>query len=1031
MKRADAGIKQKRVVQSSRGEQPETDPTYQLPFTSSLPQESLLRLDPTPGPRAIEDDSFPFEILSAVAETESWRKEIHRPTTHIHKWWAQRLGTVFRALVIGAFAPAGTDLLDLFYRPVRIPQGTVFDPFMGSGTTLAESVKLGARAIGRDINPVAHFLVKSALSVYDRKSILEHFQAIERDVADEIRSYYRVSLPDGQTAETLYYFWVKVVNCPRCTALVDLFSSMIFARHAYPKRFPQAQAVCPHCGGINEVHVDSRNAQCSSCTRTFDPALGPAKGQTATCPSCAHTFPIAKTVRVADKPPAHRLYAKLVLLPDGNKAYHAITDEDRQLFAKAEHALSQRRDPYPIVAIAPGYNTNQALAYHYRYWHEMFNARQLLCLSLLADRIRQIPDRTLRELFTCLFSGALEFNNMFASYKGEGTGAVRHMFAHHILKPERAPLEANLWGTPKSSGSFSTMFEGRIRRALDYADNPFELRVNSAKGHRTAEKVFGLSEKIGAPVADSYAEFARGLTTYLSCGDSAATDLPDQSVDTVITDPPFFDNVHYSQLADFFHVWQRYILGEDGVRVNNTTRSDREVQSADEVDFTTRLAGVWSEAHRVLKDDGLLIFTYHHSRPEGWHCVLQALMEAGFGITAAQPIKAEMSVAVPKHQAQDPIDLDIILVCRKRSGLATHRWNGDLLSTVAPPATDQARRLRAVGRELSRNDVRIIVMAQLVRQVSRSPTLESALFLLDSERDDTEALIDRIHTAPIEMSNKRRIRKRTHPSESSASIIFVECVKAIKRGELIRRNNRRDKEFHYQNWFKRRLEALEIVFDSPGRNSYPDFHLKHSAEGFELKGLAYPGRWTSYDCNSQMPRGEHKGRQLYYVFGRYPKKPKSNRYPVLDLVMCHGSFLSDDNTYVHENKSFRGFGTCGDILVRDRKMYVAPTPFALAEGTVQRRTLILPKGHAVCDGMIEVGTLRRREVDKIVVGYSFDLRTNEITTRCEPNPNAGRVHMFKAYRVAGDPADAVSLRARKQIMAELEEGEEDREDDDE
>ena len=50
---------------------------------------------------------------------------------------------------------------------------------------------------------------------------------------------------------------------------------------------------------------------------------------------------------------------------------------------------------------------------------------------------------------------------MFASYKGEGTGAVRHMFAHHILKPERVPLEANLWGTPKSSGSFSTMFEGQ------------------------------------------------------------------------------------------------------------------------------------------------------------------------------------------------------------------------------------------------------------------------------------------------------------------------------------------------------------------------------------------------------------------------------------------------------------------------------------------------------------------------------------------------------------------------------------------
>lgn len=726
----------------------------ELPFEPFAP--GTITLAPLPGPRALEDDGFPFEALSDVAETESWRKEINRPTTHIHKWWAQRLGTVFRAMTIGAFAPSGTDIFDLFYKPVRIPGGTVFDPFMGSGTTLAETVKLGAQAIGRDINPVAHFLVKCALSVHDRKAILATYRAIERDVADKLRSFYRSTLPDGTQAEVLYYFWVKTADCPSCTAPVDLFSSQIFARHAYPKKFPQAQSVCPHCGGVNEVHVEARDAQCGSCQKAFDPNAGPAKGQSATCPCCDHTFPIAKTIRATDKPPAHRMYAKLVLLPDGKKAYHPATDEDRALYAKAERALAKRKNAYPVVAIEPGYNTNQALGYNYRNWHEMFNARQLLCLSILADRIRAIPDTVLRELFTCLFSGALEFNNMFASYKGEGTGAVRHMFAHHILKPERVPLEANLWGTEKSSGSFSTMFEGRIRRALDYADDPFELRVS--KGSKT-EKVFGLSEKIGAPVADDYAAFAKDARVYLSCGDSGSTDLPDRSVDVVLTDPPFFDNVHYSQLADFFHVWQRHILGENGTRVTDTTRSDREVQNADGNEFTDRLASVWEETHRVLKDDGLLAFTYHHSRPEGWRCVLQALMQAGFGITAAQPIKAEMSVAMPKQQAKEPIDLDIILVCRKRSKLETHRWNGDLWGTVAPPAQEQVNRLREANRKLSRNDVRIIVMAQLLRQLSRSPTLDSALHLLDSANGDTEALIDRIHGGQTEQTDKPVRRK--------------------------------------------------------------------------------------------------------------------------------------------------------------------------------------------------------------------------------------------------------------------------------
>src|SRR6185312_2886755 len=149
-------------VRSSRWQSPATGLTQQLTFAHQS-GKPVVCLEPKPGPRAIEDDDFPFEAFSDIAEAESWRKEINRPTTHIHKWWAQRLGSVFRALTIGAFAPSGANVLDLFYKAVRIPNGTVLDPFMGSGTTLAEAVKLGARAIGRDINPVAHFLVKCAL----------------------------------------------------------------------------------------------------------------------------------------------------------------------------------------------------------------------------------------------------------------------------------------------------------------------------------------------------------------------------------------------------------------------------------------------------------------------------------------------------------------------------------------------------------------------------------------------------------------------------------------------------------------------------------------------------------------------------------------------------------------------------------------------------------------------------------------------------------------------------------------------------
>ena len=706
------------------------------------------------GTRAIEGDEFPFEVLSRIAEVESWRKEIYRPSYHIHKWWAQRLGSVFRAITLACFAPHGTDVADLFYRPVRIPGVVIFDPFMGSGTTLGEALKLGARAIGRDINPVAYFLVRNALAIHDRNDVLRTFREIEHDVANQLRHYYRTTLPDGQEAEVLYYFWVKRIACPSCTAPVDLFPSRVFARHAYAKRYPKAQAVCPHCGAINEVLYNASDCACTSCNRRFDPQQGNACGQTATCPQCTTEFAIARTARALGVPPDHHLYAKLVLMPIGTKAYLPSTDDDRKLYDEAAQELMARSDPYPVVAIEPGYNTNQALGYNYRYWHEMFNARQLLGLSILSERISHIEDRALRELFACLLSGTLEFNNMFASYKGEGTGAVRHMFAHHILKPERTPLEANLWGTPKSSGSFSTMFEGRIMRALDYADDPFELRVTRKNGRDVGEKVYGLSDSMKFDIAESCEAFDEGRRVYLSCGDSSETDLPAKSVDAVITDPPFFDNVHYSELADFFHVWQQRMLGRKAGDGRWSTRSTEEVQNSNADIFTARLAAVFAEAHRVLKDDGLLVFTYHHSRAEGWHAVLKALMGAGFSITATQPIKSEMSGAMPKHQANEPIDLDVIIVCRKRSRLEPHKWNGNLWEIVTPLAQNQIARLQGAGRRLSRNDVRVILMSRLLCQLSVSHTKEAAIDLLEAIGPDIEARIDDIYSGVKDEGNR-------------------------------------------------------------------------------------------------------------------------------------------------------------------------------------------------------------------------------------------------------------------------------------
>lgn len=105
----------------------------------------------------------------------------------------------------------------------------------------------------------------------------------------------------------------------------------------------------------------------------------------------------------------------------------------------------------------------------------------------------------------------------------------------------------------------------------------------------------------------------------------------------------------------------------------------------------------------------------------------------------------------------------------------------------------------------------------------------------------------------------------------------------------------------------------------------------------------------------------------------------------------------------------KGFGSYGDILIRDRKMYVVPTPFHLVDGVAHQQTLILPRDDAPGAGFLEVGALRRVEAEELIVGYSFDLRTNAIVPEKIPNSGAGKAHDFRAWRLRGSRRGTVAM----------------------
>ena len=665
---------------------------------------------------SIECD-FPIVEISELSEQESWRKELHRPLYHIHKWWATRLGSVFRAVTLAALSHPNADIWSQFYKQHDLSDKIVLDPFMGSGTTLGEALKLGAKTIGNDINPVSTFLVRQALTRVPEKEIHDAFAKLEQVVAPTIRQYYQTQDPHtGRPIPVLYFFWVKTVTTPHGENL-PLFSRYVFSQDAYPKKKPLAQILCPNCWDIICDLYDATNLSCPHCNHSFNPQIGPADGQYAH-DSSGNKHKIKELLPSDGSPPSHRLYAIMALREDGEKIYLPARPEDRALFAEAEARLLSEKLPLPTLDVRHGHNTNQARGYNYHRWRDFFNARQLLCLGILLREILLLENPLVQEQMLCLFSSTLEFNNLFCSFKGEGTGAVRHMFSNHILKPERAPLENSVWGTHKSSGTFSALFESRLLRAKRYLDEPFELEIErDLFGKKSGTRKTIASLPLHVPCVSSWEELLEQKhAAMILNGNSSQLPVPDASVDAVVTDPPYFDFIHYSELSDFFFAWLAPALAHRYPWMQRPDSSDDgEVQHKDPLTFAHQLSCVFLECHRVLKDQGLLTFSFHHSKAEGWAAIYEAITRAGFQVVAAHPVHAELRSASPKSATPNPISLDAILVCKKRH----HHQTYPTQNTAQHQAEKQLQKLKSNGYRLSSADRFVVLASQLLIPLSQ------------------------------------------------------------------------------------------------------------------------------------------------------------------------------------------------------------------------------------------------------------------------------------------------------------------------
>jgi Adenine-specific DNA methylase containing a Zn-ribbon len=193
--------------------------------TRSVPSGSLTRSD---GDRLAPSLQVE-QLVSKLSQDETGKRQHYRPIYSLHKWWARRPGTLFRAIVLLATQPDLRDRLlrlnplgDLdvhapYFASHDLSQWVILDPFMGGGTTLIEANRMGAKVIGCDINPVSYWIVRESLKEVDLARLDAYFEQLAQSAGEAIRAMYRTRCAScGTDAETLYAFWVRTVPCLRC-----------------------------------------------------------------------------------------------------------------------------------------------------------------------------------------------------------------------------------------------------------------------------------------------------------------------------------------------------------------------------------------------------------------------------------------------------------------------------------------------------------------------------------------------------------------------------------------------------------------------------------------------------------------------------------------------------------------------------------------------------------------------------------------------------------------------------------------------
>jgi len=658
---------------------------------------------------------FDVPFVAQLALKEKQIQQNVRPVIAVHKWFARRPGTLFRALILAEFAQG--PLAEIFDRPHQLPDLRIADPFMGGGTPLLEANRLGCEVVGWDVNPMAWWIVRQEIADLDVDTYLETAAEIEQALDEKLGSLYRTRCLEcgDPEAPVKYFLWVKTRRCRKCERGFDLFPGYLVAAD---QRHPTNVLICPECGDLSEVEDRETPGNCAACSAPLS-HRGPASRNRCPCPHCGEINPYADP---DGAPPVHRMVALEYHCPTcrpdhRGRFFKKPEPEDLERFAEAERRLSALEPRYiPTETIPDGDETARLHRWGYREYRQMFNARQLLGLELLARRISsvRVENTQVREALATNLSDLLRYQNMLCRYDTRALKSL-DVFSVHGYPVGLVQCESNLLGIRNGelsnvgSGGWSNIVN-KFTQAKRYCEAPFEIRYDGRRKRRVAVPGEWIGERRRAPER----------RVELVCGSATEAELEPESLDAVLTDPPYLANVQYAELMDFCYAWLRRLAGQDlpelrnpsayrpGDLTGNQTR-DRGLEH-----FSEGLSQVFTRLTRALKRGRPFVFTYHHNELEAYLPVALALLDAGLVCTATLPCPAEMGGSIHIHKTGSSI-VDTVFVCRTEGAVLRRTVEIETPALLAELVAEDLEELRRGGITPTSGDAKCLTFGHLTQ----------------------------------------------------------------------------------------------------------------------------------------------------------------------------------------------------------------------------------------------------------------------------------------------------------------------------